>query len=68
LRFRIISGEAWLVGVLVPVSLASFLINARDYLLTQNFATDAIPIPPRGVLYAGAAALVVVAMTRLIRG
>jgi hypothetical protein len=60
-----VSGEAWLVGVLIPVSLASFLINARDYLLTQKFATDAIPIPPRGVLYAGAAALVVVAMVRL---
>lgn len=60
-----VAGEAWLVAVVIPVSLASFLINARDYLLTPNFATDAIRIPSRGVLYVGAAALLVVAAAML---
>jgi hypothetical protein len=60
-----VAGEGWLVAVLIPVSLASFLINARDYLLTSHFVTDAFPASPRGVFYAGAAALLVVAATKL---
>ena len=54
-----VAGEGWLVAVLIPVSLASFLINARDYVLTSKFVTDATPISPRGVFHAGAVALVV---------
>lgn len=56
-----IAGKGWLVAVVAPVSLASFLINAREYLLTSNFTTDAIFIPDRGVLYVGIVALLLVA-------
>jgi hypothetical protein len=62
-----IAGSGWLVAVAIPVSLASFLVNARDYLLSPDFTTDAIFIPPRGVLVAGVVALALVAAARRFR-
>jgi hypothetical protein len=57
----------WLVASAVPIALASFLINAREYVLTPSFTTDAVFIPPHGTLYAGVVTLVVLAVVMRAR-